>query len=324
MLRSSLLLLAFAAPLLTAQVKPVRKPVVINSYNPGAITIPGGSDWDIDYTNVYDDGTRPVIQLSNHKTNVTASVLVFDNYYKKVDPEGCRKDATDGIVEHQGDAITARKDSLGKAADGTTLALTSWTIHGNPATILQKNLFAFASDASTCYEIHVSKVLQGKPVDAELKQALDEFHVRIGYKPDATDYFLMATLLFAKTPALAAPYYKQSLALTPMDATDLTMHRVVTDQLVMSLGMSGDLKQSRAVAQKAIDTDPDYPINYYNLACADAEQGDAAQARIHLEQAYARKQNVIEGEHMPDAAKDDSLQKLKTDASFWTYVQSLK
>ena len=324
MLRSPLVLvLALAAVPLQAQEKSSRQPVVINSYHPGAISVPGG-DWKVDYTNVYDDGTRPVLQLSNAKTGVIASVILFDNYYKKVDPEGCRKDATDGIVEHQAAAITDRKDSPGKATDGTALALTSWILHGNPATIRQRNLFAFASDADTCYEVHVSKVLQGKPVDEELRQALDEFKIRIGYKPDASDYLVMASLLFKKTPGLAVPYYKQALALTPADAANLTSHRVLTDQLVMSLGMSGDLKQSRAVAQKAIEADPDYPLNYYNLACADAEQGDAAQARVHLEQAYARRQNVIAGEHMPDAAADDSLQKLKGDASFWAYVQTLR
>lgn len=322
MLRSSLLFLALAAPLLPAQTSSARKPLVINSYHPGAISIPGG-DWQIDYTNVYDDGTRPVLQLANQKTGITASIILFDNYYKKVDPAGCRKDATDGIVEHQGDAIADRKDSSGKTADGTPLALTSWMIHGNPATILQRNLFAFASDADTCYEIHVSKIMKGKPVDADLRRALDEFQIRIGYKPEATDYFLMASLLFHKTPAAAVPYYKQALERTPADPANLTMHRVLTDQLVMSLGMSGDLKQSRAVAQQAIEADPDYPLNYFNLACADAEQGDAGQARIHLEQAYARRLNVIKGETMPDATKDDSILKLKSDAAFWAYVQTL-
>ncbi len=318
------LLLALLAATTQAQPTPQRQPVVINSYNPGAITIPAGDDWKIDYTNVYDDGTRPVLQLGNQKTGITASITLFDNYYKKVTPEGCRKDATDGILQNQAAAITDRKDSVARDAAGTPLALTYWYLHGNPATIRQRNLFAFASDARTCYEIHVSKVVTDRPVDAELKQALAQFHIRMSYKPVAADYFRMATLLFPKSPALAAPYYKRALALTPSDSNHLTMHRVLTDQLVMSLGMAGDLKQSRAVAQQAIEADPDYPINYYNLACADAEQGDADQARVHLEQAFARKQNLIKGENMPDPSKDDSLLKLKSNQAFWVYVQSLK
>ena len=314
---------ALAALALHAQTAPPRDLSVIHPYARGAITVPQGDGWKLDYTNVYDDGTRPVLQLSNAITGVTASVMLFDNYYKKPDPAGCRKDATDGVLAHQAEAITDRKDTLGKDAEGTPLALTSWVIHGNPATIRQRNLFAFAADATTCYEVHVSKVIADKPVDAELEAALRALHFRVGYQPDAMDDLAMATLLYRKTPLLAVPYYKEALDRVPADAQTLTMRRVLTDQLVMSLGMGGDLKNSRAVAQKAIETDPDYPLNYYSLADADAEAGNAAQARVHLEQAFARRQNVIQGEKMPDPEKDDSLLKLKSDADFWAYVQTL-
>jgi tetratricopeptide (TPR) repeat protein len=68
----------------------------------------------------------------------------------------------------------------------------------------------------------------------------------------------------------------------------------------MSSGMSGDIVDSRAVAEKAIAADPDYPINYYNLAVADAEQGYAADAKKHLQQAFERRANLLKGESMPD------------------------
>ena len=66
-----------------------------------------------------------------------------------------------------------------------------------------------------------------------------------------------------------------------------------------------------------------YPLNYYNLACADAEQGRAADAKDHLQQAFDRKANTIQGEHLPDPTQDDSIQKLKKDTEFWAFVQSL-
>ena len=109
----------------------------------------------------------------------------------------------------------------------------------------------------------------------------------------------------------------------PGGEDSLDMRRFVTDKLVMSLGMGGDLKNSRAVAMQAIEQDPDYPLNYYNLACADAEEGNAAAARTHLEQAFARKANTLPGESLPDPGKDDSLLKLKSNQAFWTYVQTL-
>jgi hypothetical protein len=87
--------------------------------------------------------------------------------------------------------------------------------------------------------------------------------------------------------------------------------------------MSGDLKQSRAVNQAAIVKDPSYPLYYFNLACADAESGDAAGARAHLQQAFDRRANTIKGESLPDPAADDSIQKLKSNKEFWDFVQGL-
>ena len=109
----------------------------------------------------------------------------------------------------------------------------------------------------------------------------------------------------------------------PTDASYIIPRRVTTDQLVMSLGMSGDIKNGRAVAEKAITADPDYPINYYNLACADAEQGNATDAKIRLQQAFDRRHNVLKGERMPDPTKDDSILKLKKDQAFWAFVLTL-
>ena len=70
--------------------------------------------------------------------------------------------------------------------------------------------------------------------------------------------------------------------------------------------MPGDLARSRALANRAIQADPDYPLNYYNLACADAEEG----------------KNTLPGESMPDPTQDDSIMKLKPDRAFWSFVEN--
>ena len=91
----------------------------------------------------------------------------------------------------------------------------------------------------------------------------------------------------------------------------------------MSYGISGDIKRSRAVNEAAISSDPDYPLYYYDLACADAEEGKADAARVHLQQAFDRKANTLPGEHLPDPATDDSILKLKKNKEFWAFVQTL-
>ena len=121
----------------------------------------------------------------------------------------------------------------------------------------------------------------------------------------------------------AAPLYERALAFVDNVPDAAKWRRVTVDQASMSYGIAGDLVRSRALNEAAIQRDPDYPMYYYTLACADAESGDAIAARKHLQQAYARRANVIPGEHMPDASQDDSILKLKTDKEFWNFVQTL-
>ena len=90
------------------------------------------------------------------------------------------------------------------------------------------------------------------------------------------------------------------------------------------LGINGAAWKSRDAAKAAIKNDPEYPINYFNLARADAEEGKAADAKLHLQQAFDRKANVISGEKMPDPTTDALILKLKSNSDFWTFVQTLK
>jgi tetratricopeptide (TPR) repeat protein len=184
-------------------------------------------------------------------------------------------------------------------------------------------LFGFAGNSKTCAEIHISGVAGTPAENTAMDAILAGFHPDLTYQPDTEDYFLLASLLFKNSPGLAAPYYKSSLDAMPNDPKFLAPRRIATDQLVMSLGMSGDLKDSRAVAKMAIASDPDYPLNYYNLACADAEQGNTTDAKVHLQQAFDRRVNVLKGESMPDPTKDDSILKLKKDKAFWSFVLAL-
>ena len=58
--------------------------------------------------------------------------------------------------------------------------------------------------------------------------------------------------------------------------------RILVDQLVMAYGISGQLKKAHELLDQAIPQDPDYPLNYYNLACAFAEEGNKGKALANL------------------------------------------
>jgi predicted Zn-dependent protease len=99
--------------------------------------------------------------------------------------------------------------------------------------------------------------------------------------------------------------------------------RILTDQLVMSYGVSGELKKTHPLLNEAIAKDPDYPLNYYNLACAYAEEGDKAKALANLQLAFDRKANVLKGEQMPDPRADSSFRQYVRDSDFVSLTKKL-
>lgn len=99
--------------------------------------------------------------------------------------------------------------------------------------------------------------------------------------------------------------------------------RVLTDQLAMAYGISGQLKKAHAHLDSAIQKDPDYPLNYYNRACAFAEEGERGEMLIALRQAFDRKKNGLKGEQMPDPRTDSSFQKYTADAYFLRLMKDL-
>lgn len=193
------------------------------------------------------------------------------------------------------------------------------------------SLRAFVASGDLCGDVlfNATGVQPGdakayKAVMETAKQTLLSLTFDPAAKPTFNDAFAYATVEYQKRQyAGAAQAYRAALRLVDESDNPSVFRHVVTDQLSMSLGISGDLKGSREVNEKAITADPEYPLYYYNLACADAESGDAKAARDHLQQAFDRRTHTLLGESFPDPTQDDSLQKLKQDRPFWTLAQQV-
>jgi predicted Zn-dependent protease len=104
---------------------------------------------------------------------------------------------------------------------------------------------------------------------------------------------------------------------------NITQDRILTDQLVMSYGITGDMKKAHSLLDEAIEKDQEYPMNYYNRACAFAEEGDKAKALANLDLAFQRRANVLKGEQMPDPRADSSFQKYIRDSEFVNLMKKL-
>lgn len=103
----------------------------------------------------------------------------------------------------------------------------------------------------------------------------------------------------------------------------LDQHRVLIDQLAMAYGISGHLKDARVLLQSAIVQDPEYPLNYYNLACAYAEDGDKNKMLANLSLAFTYKDHILKGEQMPDPRTDSSFQQYLRDPEFTALMVKL-
>jgi len=185
---------------------------------------------------------------------------------------------------------------------------------------------AFVATGDICGDLEFYSNAAIGPEDADVKKILATYRLDENYIPKFDDVLLYAQMLYnGRMYGAAAPVFEMALAKVDENPGPRvkTMRRVVTDQAGMSYGMSGDTAKARAIFEKAAAEDPDYPMYYYNLACADAQEKNLAGARSNLEKAFDRKANVIPGESMPDPMTDDSFLPYRENKEFWTFLQTL-
>lgn len=183
---------------------------------------------------------------------------------------------------------------------------------------------AFAASGDLCGDVLFSSANAISPRTPVVREALATVRFDPEAKADFEGVFHYARLVFEDgMPDEAAPIYEKSIALAP-EGENGKWRRVATDQAVTAYGIAGNWAKVRALLQQAIAADPAYALNYYNLACADAEAGKAADAKTHLEEAFDRRANTLPGEPLPDPTQDASLLKLRGDAAFWSFVEGLE
>ena len=172
----------------------------------------------------------------------------------------------------------------------------------------------------------------GQPVnqeDEDLKKVFGGYQLDPNYTPQFGDISMYAQVLFQHHDyRAAAPIFEKALNIVPADGGPFRSaklaRRVTRDQAGMSYGMAGQLAKARSIFEKGIVEDPDYPMYYYNLACADAGDKKLNEAKTHLQQAFDRKANINPGETMPVPTEDDSFLPYKNDREFRAFLVRLQ
>jgi tetratricopeptide (TPR) repeat protein len=210
-------------------------------------------------------------------------------------------------------------------SEGPPLALVSYVGQGNDGKLVY-SVRGFLAMGDICGDLEIYGNDVNVIKDPNLKKVWESYRFDPDYSPQFNDVSLYAEILYQNHMyQAAAPVFEQALTkLKDNKGEDQLMwERVTTDQAGMAYGLAGNLPKARAIFDAAIAKDPQYPMYYYNLACADAEENKLADARNHLQQAFARKANVIRGETVPDPTKDDSFLPYRDNKEFWTFVESL-
>jgi len=205
------------------------------------------------------------------------------------------------------------------------VSLVSYTAKGEGGKTLY-TVRGFVATGGICGDLEIYSYAPLSVQDSNLKKIFSSLRLDEKYVPKFTDQLLYAQILYKQQMyGSAAPVFEKALLKLNEDPgqNQKTMQRVLTDQAGMSYGISGNIRKARAIFEKAIAADPDYPLYYYNLACADAEEKNLAGAKKHLQEAFDRKANVIAGEKMPDPTQDDSFLPYRDNKDFWTFVQRL-
>lgn len=209
--------------------------------------------------------------------------------------------------------------------DGQPIAVVTYTSKGRGSKPAYR-VRGFVAAGEICGDLEFYTDTPIAADDTDLKKVFASLQLDPQYVPEFRDSFLYAQILYQhRLYKAAAPIFEQSQPQLKDDNTSeaRTMRRVLTDQAGMSYGMSGDIPKARAIFEGGVAKGPDHPLYYYNLACADAEEKKLEQARMHLQQAFSRRANLIPGEKIPDPTKDDSFLPYRGNRDFWKFLETL-
>jgi hypothetical protein len=310
------LTLAAAGLHLSAQTTPIRLAL---PDHPGLLaldaTSPGQGQWRIDDLLTKTRGNELTVLASEGPLHLRARLVLVPDQTRRT-AVACRDEALamEGVkpAQFHADAATA------KSKTGAELAVVTMLGPDAQPTALR----AFVGANALCGEMRFDAP-QPLPLDS-LRATL----AGIRFEPQTPTAFRDA---FAYATAArdhedlegAARAYRVALRVVETSDDPLKWRRITTDQLSVALGLEGDITGSRAVNLAAIKVDPTYPMYFYNLACADAEESNIGDTQKHLKQAFDLRANVLPGETMPNPATDDSFQLFMEDPSFADFVKSL-
>jgi len=123
----------------------------------------------------------------------------------------------------------------------------------------------------------------------------------------------------------AIPLYEKALGLGKKERKlERDFWLVLVDNLGISYGITGDIKNSMSVLEYGISQEPTFPMFYYNMACGFGELNDEPNAIKNLRLAFKYKNNMIKGERFPNPETDSSFKNFLESETFQKALAEMK
>jgi tetratricopeptide (TPR) repeat protein len=289
----------------------------------------GAEGFTVKTNEIKQDGRRYFLAINN-KTGVEVSVFLEAS--KGVPrPDECKRSLEEKVKRNSALSDSPLKHvTYRQSGDMEILEYMMSEVDGKP--INQGNEFVCIPRDDAYVDVHISKVLFKETDQPAFDAVLQSLHfvpreISKNLVPAGNSMQLFqegGSYFLARQYREAIPAYQKALDIEKSaPSLEKNYWRVLVDNLSIAYGITGDIAKARATLAYGISKDPDYPLFYYNLACAAAETGDARETEKNLKLAFDRRNNVIAGESFPDARSDDSFQELLKQNEFRQFVDSL-
>jgi len=352
----SLWIITPAGPADTSQV------IVGNNERPTFVTWPEkGLGLSIDLTGfkkeidqVKPDGRR-YLMASHPKTKLDVSITL-EKVTTKASAKGCLEQLR--LIQNDSSVTRGQDIALNTTGEIPTLEYTIQKFRG--VRVDQKNVYACIAQDNVYADIHLSKA-QYTTADARFFQSILK---TLRLQPPPSEIVLPPTPAPPKEmvhlPAAAPPkemvrlpppappnskellnmgnalsrQYEYARAVAPYQKAfelekaepqlDRTLWRTLIENLGMAYGMTGHLKEAKAIYEEGIQADPTYPMFHYNLACTFADMNNLDHAMQSLKTAFRHRKNQNSGEDlMPDPRQNSSFQRFMKHDIFRSLLNDL-
>jgi len=300
------------------------------------------------------DGRR-YLMASHPKTKLDVSITL-EKVPTKASAKGCLEQLR--LIQNDSSVTRGQDIALNTTGEIPTLEYTIQKFRG--VRVDQKNVYACIAQDNVYADIHLSKA-QYITADARFFQSILK---TLRLQPPPSEIVLPPTPAPPKEmvhlPAAAPPkemvrlpppappnskellnmgnalsrQYEYARAVAPYQKAfelekaepqlDRTLWRTLIENLGMAYGMTGHLKEAKAIYEEGIQADPTYPMFHYNLACTFADMNNLDHAMQSLKTAFRHRKNQNSGEDlMPDPRQNSSFQRFMKHDIFRSLLNDL-